>query len=488
MWLRYARLFVIALFIWVAVLGFRSGSWRIVIVPFLALGALMLVQTKLRTAYPEFGPKLGASLVTLFVAYNLYLSVPPLRSWLASQFPQTTDEAGRLKRGADLNTAEKLDAAAAEVAAREALHAYLLRKEDIVGQQIETELDRLNAKRQQGTFGPEDEKSEQEVLRKYQKLVADREELQRVIVGSPDEPSPPKQIPSESATASKSAAPKKAMNSPVQTGGEDSTKQAQSSVDAVSLAPQQRTERDVGTVPAIPTACTASRTSSGTVALDPPEYNAYANAIVQSDPSSQAEALEKFLRTYPQSAARETALCRLIDAYIRSQQFDQARTAIRAVNKSFSNLNRTSQPTIQDVAATVPATPRNLKPDASFDNGDFHIALSKCARSGSQVRCSGTTEISTETPAYKGSDGTVLLVFHKFAVSDENAIPYTASAGSLDDARCMGTGYCWRKITPGIPISFSFIVDHVDKAANTLNVVMPNNQGQNAVFRAVPIQ
>lgn len=189
----YFRLLLIALFIWIAVLGWRSGSWRLVIVPFLALGALFLVREKLRESFPGFGRELGAALVTLVLLYNIYFSVPALRSLLASQFPQATVATGRLQEDADLRAAETLEPVA--LASREALHQYLLQKEDIVGQRIKADLDALNAKRQQGTFGPEDEKKEQEVLKRFQKLVRDRSELQKLIAGTaaetPGNSSPP---------------------------------------------------------------------------------------------------------------------------------------------------------------------------------------------------------------------------------------------------------------------------------------------------------
>lgn len=195
---RYFRLFLIALFLWVAVLGLRSGSWRLVILPFLALGALFIVRETLQERFPKFGRELGAVLVTLVCLYNLYFSFPTLRSWLLSEFPQSTVATERLKQAVDLEAAEKMEPAA--LASRQALHQYLLRKEDIVGQRIKADLDALNAKRQQGTFGPEDEKKEREVLKQFQKLVRDRSELQPLIAGTAAEgfsanPSRPAPVP-----------------------------------------------------------------------------------------------------------------------------------------------------------------------------------------------------------------------------------------------------------------------------------------------------
>ncbi len=41
---------------------------------------------------------------------------------------------------------------------------------------------------------------------------------------------------------------------------------------------------------------------------DPAEYNAYVNAVQQSDPAAKAQAIEAFLQTYPNSVMKEDAL------------------------------------------------------------------------------------------------------------------------------------------------------------------------------------
>jgi hypothetical protein len=170
------------MFVWVAVLGLRAGSWRMVVIPFLALGALFIARESLNKKFPTFGPQLGASLVTLVIVYNIYCSIPAARSWLVSRFPLSAAATEQLTDDADLRTAENMEPVA--LAARKALDRYQGRKEDIVGQQIKTELDSLNLKRQQGTFGPADEKKEKEVLNEFQKLVRERTELRRLTVGT----------------------------------------------------------------------------------------------------------------------------------------------------------------------------------------------------------------------------------------------------------------------------------------------------------------
>jgi len=48
---------------------------------------------------------------------------------------------------------------------------------------------------------------------------------------------------------------------------------------------------------------------------DPAEYNAYVNAVQQSDPAAKAQALEAFLQTYPNSVMKVDALVALMGAY-----------------------------------------------------------------------------------------------------------------------------------------------------------------------------
>jgi len=56
---------------------------------------------------------------------------------------------------------------------------------------------------------------------------------------------------------------------------------------------------------------------------DPAEFNAYQNAITQTDPKAKASASESFLTAYPQSVVKKTVLDGLVDAYAT---YDQAKT------------------------------------------------------------------------------------------------------------------------------------------------------------------
>lgn len=48
---------------------------------------------------------------------------------------------------------------------------------------------------------------------------------------------------------------------------------------------------------------------------DPVEYQAYTNAVTQSDPKAKAAALESFLTTYPQTVVKQAVLDQLVDIY-----------------------------------------------------------------------------------------------------------------------------------------------------------------------------
>jgi len=63
--------------------------------------------------------------------------------------------------------------------------------------------------------------------------------------------------------------------------------------------------------------------SSQITIQDPAEFNAYQNAITQTDPGQKAAALEGFLQTYPQSVVKKAVLDQLIDSYQALNQPDK---------------------------------------------------------------------------------------------------------------------------------------------------------------------
>jgi len=63
---------------------------------------------------------------------------------------------------------------------------------------------------------------------------------------------------------------------------------------------------------------------------DPAEYNAYVNAVQQSDPAAKAQAIEAFLQTYPNSVMKEDALVQLMSAY---QQAGNTQKTVDTANR-----------------------------------------------------------------------------------------------------------------------------------------------------------
>ncbi len=63
---------------------------------------------------------------------------------------------------------------------------------------------------------------------------------------------------------------------------------------------------------------------------NPAEYNAYVNAIQQSNPAQKAQMLEAFLQTYPSSVMKEDALELLMVAY---QQAGDAQKTLDAAQR-----------------------------------------------------------------------------------------------------------------------------------------------------------
>jgi len=63
---------------------------------------------------------------------------------------------------------------------------------------------------------------------------------------------------------------------------------------------------------------------------DPAEYNAYVNAVQQSDPTAKAQAIEAFLQTYSSSVMKEEALVQLMGAY---QQASNASKTIDSASR-----------------------------------------------------------------------------------------------------------------------------------------------------------
>ncbi len=69
---------------------------------------------------------------------------------------------------------------------------------------------------------------------------------------------------------------------------------------------------------------------AGQISLPPDQFNAYQNAMTQTDPGQKAAALEGFLQAYPTSPVKNTVLDNLIDVY---NQLNEPVKAIDAANR-----------------------------------------------------------------------------------------------------------------------------------------------------------
>jgi hypothetical protein len=83
----------------------------------------------------------------------------------------------------------------------------------------------------------------------------------------------------------------------------------------------------------------AAQTAPKPQIKDPAEYNAYVNAVQQSDPAAKAQAIEAFLQTYSNSVMKEEALVQLMGAYQQSSNASKTiDTASRILQANPSNV------------------------------------------------------------------------------------------------------------------------------------------------------
>jgi hypothetical protein len=105
----------------------------------------------------------------------------------------------------------------------------------------------------------------------------------------------------------------------------------------------------------------AQAQAGGGVQMSQPEYNAYNNAISQTDPAAKAAALEAYLTSYPQSSVKASVLELLMGSYAQANNGPKALDAAdRLLQVAPSNLRalaiETSLLKSQGDQATDPAT------------------------------------------------------------------------------------------------------------------------------------
>lgn len=83
----------------------------------------------------------------------------------------------------------------------------------------------------------------------------------------------------------------------------------------------------------------AAQTAQKPQIKDPAEYNAYVNAVQQTDPAAKAQAIEAFVQTYPNSVMKEDALVQLMGAYQQSNNASKTiETASRILQANPNNV------------------------------------------------------------------------------------------------------------------------------------------------------
>ncbi|HVJ07033.1 MAG TPA: hypothetical protein VM554_01480 [Acidisarcina sp.] len=188
---------------------------------------------------------------------------------------------------------------------------------------------------------------------------------------------------------------------------------------------------------------------SGQITIkDPAEYNAYTNAIGQSDPKAKAAAIEAFLSAYPQSVVKSDMLEQLMAAYQASGDLNKTVDAagrllqidpgnVRAlaltvyIKKAQAAQNPAgAQPLLDDAAALAQRGLNATKP-ANMAEGDFD----KLKKATTPIFHSA---IATDDVGKKDFKGAV----SEFHAELESVAPeQTTSGPSLNDTYMMGSAY-----------------------------------------------
>src|SRR5580658_938121 len=170
----------------------------------------------------------------------------------------------------------------------------------------------------------------------------------------------------------------------------------------------------------------APASDAGQVSLPADQYNAYQNAITQSDPAAQAQALENFLKTYPQTQIKKTVLDQLIDAY---QKAGNTASALDAANRLLqvdpNNAKAILISVYLDVAAckkTVDPQTGNLSDPQPCDN----------AAIGAQKGLTLSKPADLDDATWKGFTGAGYPVFHS-AIALDDVLSKKDYAGAIDE-------------------------------------------------------
>lgn len=176
MWRRWLWLVIYwAPFAWIAVFFGERGSWAAVIVPCLALAAMIIARDRIAEKDPRLrvvGVTFGI-LVVLFALQRTFRETLPETYGLWPRVRQWAD------RGAAQRVSEKTDSSLIEL--RRLLNDYNERDSLAEVANLRKRIDELLAKRESGKFGAAEEALKKQLVDDVKKLAANRADMQRVI-------------------------------------------------------------------------------------------------------------------------------------------------------------------------------------------------------------------------------------------------------------------------------------------------------------------
>jgi len=203
---------------------------------------------------------------------------------------------------------------------------------------------------------------------------------------------------------------------------------------------------------------------------DPAEYNAYVNAIQQSNPAQKAQAVEAFLQTYPNTVMKEDALEQLMAAY---QQAGDAQktidTAKRILQVNPNNIRALALLAYSSRAAASQGGPQmqqNLQQAKEYGEKGLQALQNMTKPEG--MSDADFTKLHNETSAiFDGAVGFAALQQKDFATAQKDMREAVAeeSQPSIADIYPLATADLEAK--PMNPEGFWFIVKAAEMAQGT---------------------
>ena len=152
--------------------------WLIVGGPTVVSGAVFAARQRIRNLDPEWGyPLARVFTVTLFIYSVVAVAFP----FVEAQLPDTVSALFRREQQTDLDLGSDIDPPMLE--AQRALLIYGNEIKNSEAEQLGAGFKKLAKKRKDGTFGPEDEAQEQELLERYVALSKKLSKLQAIAKG-----------------------------------------------------------------------------------------------------------------------------------------------------------------------------------------------------------------------------------------------------------------------------------------------------------------